>query len=171
MPNQQQTLATASCRCGNVEIKLFGTPITSVVCYCDDCQNGSRQIENLPNAEPILDSNGGATYALYRKDRIQCSKGAEFLRGYKIKDASATSRFVATCCNSFMNMSFDDARHWVPVHRARIQPDAPPLRMRICTKFKSGSGDLPGDVPSYPGYPLKFMGKLIAAWIPMLLRR
>jgi hypothetical protein len=36
---------TASCSCGSVELEAIGAPITSVVCYCDDCQEGSRQIE------------------------------------------------------------------------------------------------------------------------------
>ena len=36
---------TAACACGRVELKAIGAPITSVVCYCDDCQEGSRQID------------------------------------------------------------------------------------------------------------------------------
>jgi hypothetical protein len=44
--------------------------------------------------------------------------------------------------------------------------------MRICTKFSSESSDIPSDVPSYPTFsPLKFMAKLVAARIAMLIRR
>ena len=171
MSDSQSPPATASCSCGSVQLEATGTPTTSVVCYCDDCQAGARQIEALPNARSIRDSDCGTAYVLYSKDRVLCSKGAELLRGYKLKEKSATNRLVATCCNSLMFMSFSDARHWVNVHRAQFQGGVPPLDMRICTKFSPTKHAIPKDVPSYPGYPLRFMGKLIAAWIPMLLRR
>jgi len=61
---------TASCSCGSVELEAVGAPIASVVCYCDDCQEGSRQIEALPNARPVQDPDGGTAYVLYRKDRV-----------------------------------------------------------------------------------------------------
>src|ERR1700757_577 len=91
---------TARCSCGGVEIEAFGTPITSAVCYCDSCQEGSRQIEALTNAVPVLGPDGGTAYVLYRKDRIKYSKGAQLLESYKIDEKSTTSRVVATCCNS-----------------------------------------------------------------------
>jgi len=40
----------ATCICGSVEIEVVGTPIASVVCYCNDCQEGARNIEALPGA-------------------------------------------------------------------------------------------------------------------------
>ena len=166
-----QKIATASCSCGSVELEAIGAPITSVVCYCDDCQEGSRQIEALPNARAVRDPDGGTAYVLYRKDRVQCSRGSHLLQRHKIKEKSATNRLFATCCNSAMFMAFDDARHWVPVYRARLQGDVTSLQMRICTKFAPEKSDISSDVPSYPGYPLKFMAKLVAAWIPMLFRR
>ena len=159
----------ARCFCGTVELELIGTPIASVVCYCDDCQEGSRQIEELPNGRAARDPDGGNAYVLYRKDRVQYSKGTHRLQGYRIREKSATNRLVATCCNSPMLMSFGDARHWAPVYRARLQGDIPSLQMRICTKFAPGKSDLPNDPPSYPGYPLKFMAKLVGARISVLL--
>ena len=99
------------CSCGNVEIETLGAPMTSVVCYCDDCQKGSRQIEALTNAVPVLGPDGGTAYVLYRKDRVKYLKGAELLKGYKIDEKSTTSRVVATCCNSAMIMRFEDAKH------------------------------------------------------------
>lgn len=161
----------ARCLCGNVEFETIGAPITSVACYCNDCQEGSRQIDALPNARPVLEPDGGTAYVLYRKDRVKCSRGDGLLMSHKIREKSATNRVVATCCNSAVLMNFDDARHWVPVYRARFQGDAPPLQMRICTKFKPENSDVRSDVPSYSGYPLTFMAKLVAAWIPMLLHR
>jgi hypothetical protein len=67
--------------------------------------------------------------------------------------------------------NFDDGRHWVSMYRARFQGDIPPLQMRICTKFKPENGDVPSDVPSYSTFPLKFLAKLLADRIAMLLHR
>jgi hypothetical protein len=49
---------TASCACGRVELAAIGAPIVSNVCYCRDCQQGSRQIEALPNAGLVRDPDG-----------------------------------------------------------------------------------------------------------------
>jgi hypothetical protein len=159
------------CSCGNVEIETFGVPITSVVCYCDSCQEGSRQIEALTNAVPILGPDGGTAYVLYRKDRVKYLKGADLLKGYKIDEKSTTSRVVATCCNSAMVMRFDDAKHWVPVYRGRFQGDIPPLQWRICTKFKPENAEIPKDISSSTMYPAGFMLKLLASKLSMLLGR
>ncbi len=97
----------ASCACGAVELEAFGKPIVSSVCYCSDCQKGAAQIEALPHAGPVRDPDGGTAYILYRKDRIACTKGAERLKSYKLKETSATNRVVATCCNSAMFLNFD----------------------------------------------------------------
>jgi hypothetical protein len=162
---------TASCACGRVELEAIGAPITSVVCYCDDCQEGSRQIEALPDAGPVQDTDGGTAYIVYRKDRVKCSRGAPLLKSYKIREKSATNRVVASCCNSAMFLNFDDGKHWVSMHRARFQGDLLPLQMRICTKFKPENGDAPSDVPRYSGFPLKFLAKLLAARIAMMIDR
>ena len=164
-------MRTARCSCGSVVIEAFGAPMTSVVCYCDSCQKGSRQIEALTKAVPILDPDGGTAYILYRKDRITYSKGAELLKGYKIEEKSATSRVVARCCNSAMVMRFDDAKHWVPMYRARFQGDLPPLQWRICTKFKPATARIPTDIPSSAMYPAGFMWKLLASRLSMLFNR
>ena len=70
-----------------------------------------------------------------------------------------------------MFLNFDDRKHWVSIYRARFQGDVPPLQMRICTKFKPENGDVPRDVPGYASFPLKFLAKLLAARIAMLLHR
>jgi hypothetical protein len=49
--------------------------------------------------------------------------------------------------------------------------DLPPLQMRICTKYKSPDVVLSDDVPSYPGYPLRLVAKLLASGAAILLRR
>lgn len=161
--------ATARCSCGSVELEAIGAPIVSAVCYCDDCQEGSRLIEALPNARPVRDPDGGTAYLVYRKDRVKCSRGTQFLQGHKIREKSPTNRVVATCCNSAMFLNFDDGKHWVDIYRARFQGDIPPLQMRIFTKFKAENADMPNDVPSYPAFSLRFLAKLLAARIAMLL--
>jgi len=93
------------------------------------------------------------------------------MKGHKIRQKSATNRVVATCCNSPMMLNFDDSKWWISVYRARFQGDLPPLEMRICTKFKPEKSDIPNDVPGYPTFPLKFLAKLLAARIAMLLHR
>ncbi len=162
---------TARCRCGGVEIEAIGAPIVSTVCYCADCQTGSRQIEALPTAGDVRDADGGTAYILFRKDRLKCSKGAALLKGYKIKAGSVTNRLVATCCNSAMVMNFDKGPFWVSAYRARFQGDLPPLDMRICTRSRPGGVAIPTDTPSYPGYPPALMLKLLTSGLAMWLRR
>jgi hypothetical protein len=165
------TAMKASCACGGVELETSGTPLTSAVCYCDDCQEGARLIEALPGAGPVQDRDGGTAYVMYRKDRVRWTKGSALLKSYKIKEASATKRIVAACCNSAMLLKFDDGKHWVDVYRARLSGDVPPVEMRVFTKFKPDKGGLAGDVPSYATFSLKLVIKLLAARIAMMLGR
>lgn len=169
-PSLAQAL-TASCACGRVALEASGRPIACAVCYCDDCQAGSRAIEALPGAGPVLEPDGGTAYVLYRKDRVRCTRGAELLQPTKLRPGSATSRVVATCCNTAMLVTFDDAKHWVDVYRARVAGAPPPLEMRVCTRFRPAGSELPGDVPAYARFPLAFIGRLLAARLAMLLGR
>lgn len=70
-----------------------------------------------------------------------------------------------------MFLNFDDGKHWVSVYRSRFRGDAPPVQMRICMKFGPEGGGVPGDARGYPGFPLRFVTKLVAARISMLLHR
>jgi hypothetical protein len=162
---------TATCACGGVEITATGDPIGSNVCYCDDCRNGADLLEGLPNAATMRDPDGGTAYILFRKDRIACSRGAEHLKSYKLRETSVTNRVVAGCCNSAMFMNFDSGPHWVSAYRARFHGELPPLQARICTKFMPEGTVFPGDVPSYRGYPPGFVFKLLASRAAMLLGR
>ena len=164
-------LHTARCTCGNVEIEMRGAPIVSAVCHCDDCQAGSRQLEALPGAAKILDAGAGTPYVLYRNDRIACTKGEHLLVGHKLNEKSATSRLVASCCNAAMLVRFDDIRHWTSVYRDRFAGDAPPLEMRVNTKFKPKGIELPDDLPRYASISLGFAAKLAGARIAMLFGR
>lgn len=171
MPKTPNPAMIARCACGGVELEAFGAPIASVVCYCDDCQEGARRLELLPDAGPVADPDGGAAYVLYRTDRVRYAKGAHLLEAHKIEAASPTNRLVAACCHAAMAMTFDDTRHWTPVFRARFQGEPPPLQWRICTKFKSAGVPLPGDAPSSAGYPFGFMARLLTSFAAMRLGR
>jgi hypothetical protein len=158
----------SSCICGSVLLEAFGPPIITVACHCSDCRAAARQIEALPEAAPVLDLSGGTAFLLFRKDRIQPARGADRLRGLKLKPSSATSRYIATCCNAMMYLGFDDSKHWVSMNRARFQGDVPAVRMRICTRSVS-SGTLPTDLPCYPGYPMPFISRLMLTRLAMLV--
>ncbi|MGH8317576.1 MAG: GFA family protein [Steroidobacteraceae bacterium] len=161
---------TARCACGRVLLKLMGAPIVTVVCYCDDCQEGARRIESMSDASPVKDADGGTAYLAYRKDRLEYAAGREYLLAHKLRPASTTHRVVASCCHSAMYLGFDDSKHWVDVYRSRLQGAVPPLQMRICTRFALRPEAVPGDVPRHAGYPFGLIARLMAARIAMMLR-
>jgi hypothetical protein len=167
MPSTLQQTRTARCACGSVELETTGAPIFGAACYCADCQEAGRQIGQLPDAPRVLGPDGGTDFLLYRKDRVKYIKGAELLFDHRLKEASVTRRVVAKCCNSAMFLDFQKG-HWFSVYRARFAGDAPPLQMRVQTKSRPQTAGDPGDIPSYAGYPPKFMLKLVAARIAML---
>jgi hypothetical protein len=158
-----------SCSCGKVEWEATGAPILAVACYCDDCQEGSRRIEALPNAPPVRDGDGATEYLLYRKDRLKCSKGRELLQELRLREKSPTKRVVAGCCNSAMYVDFEKG-HWMSVYRARFTGAVPPLQMRIQTRFKPTNSDPSNNVPAYAGFPFRIISKLLFARVAMLLR-
>ena len=167
MAANAQTSTTLQCACGKVEIAAVGAPILTVACHCEDCREGGRRIEALPEAPRIVDADGGTGYVLYRKDRISSVRGAEFLQSHKLRAQSITNRVVASCCNSGLYVNFDSGPHWVSLYRARLGAAAPPLEMRINTKSKA----VDAGVPSFEGFPVKVALKLVAARIAMLARR
>lgn len=168
MPSTDHTIV--QCACGSVDIDVAGEPTLGAACYCDDCQKGARQIEALPGASPIMGADGGTDLLLFRKDRMQCSKGSDLLRDYRIKDGSPTRRVVATCCNSAMFLDFQKG-HWFSVYRTRFGNDAPPITVRIQTKYRPENSSIASKIPEYKSYPLKFIAKLMAARIGMLFGR
>jgi hypothetical protein len=167
----RNSLTTIRCNCGSVVLELAGKPIITSVCYCDDCQAGAGTIEALPNAAPVRDPDGGTAYVIYRKDRVKCVAGAELLKSYKLDQKTATNRVVASCCNSAMMLNFDDSKHWVDVYRKRFTENAPPVEMRVCTRFAPGNLAPADGVPSYPGFAPRFIVKLLAARLAMLIGR
>lgn len=161
----------ARCNCGQVEIEAWGKPIASVICHCDDCQAAGHMLEALPDAPPVLDARGGTANVLYRKDRVVPTKGWHLLEAHKLTPGSKTNRMVAKCCNSPMAVTFDDARHWVPLYRDRLNGSVPPVEWRICTRFVPEGAALPTDVPSHAMYPFGMMAGLALSAVGMLLDR
>ena len=109
----------AACICGGVEIEVVGTPITSVVCYCDDCQAGSERLAATANSAPLAGADGGTEFMVFRRDRIACTRGADRLQAMRLTDASKTRRMIAGCCATPMYLAFDDKRPWVSAFRGR----------------------------------------------------
>jgi hypothetical protein len=159
----------SSCACGRVQCQAVGAPIVSLVCYCDDCQEGAREIGALPNAASFCDVDGGTPYLTYRDDRFKCSSGQELLVGYKIKESAPTRRMVASCCNSAMFLKFAPG-FWVSAYRARFEgDDLPPIEMRAQIERRRAGTALPGDAPCYRGFPMRLFAKIISARVSMLL--
>lgn len=169
MTQNRDRLVIARCRCGQVEIEARGKPIACVICHCDDCQAAGLELAALPGAPAVLDNWGGTANVLYRKDRLHFSRGTELLVGHKLRPGSATNRVVAGCCNTPMAITFDDARHWVPLYRDRLSGAVPPVQWRICTKFVPPGTNLPPDVPAHSIYPLGMMAGLALSALAMLL--
>jgi hypothetical protein len=167
---KQHKHLSAACQCGKVKFEGVGPPILTASCYCTSCQEAGHQFEQLASAPPLLDSDSGTSVVLYRKDRVRCVIGQEYLEERRLKPDSPTRRVLATCCNSAMFLDFTKG-HWLSMFRNRFPTGAPPLEMRVMTKERRVGVELADDLPNYRGHSGKFMLKLIAAWIAMGLRR
>lgn len=160
----------ARCACGQVELEAKGAPIASVVCYCDDCQEGSRRIEALPKAHPIRDAAGGTPYLHFRKDRVRVGKGADRLQDMRLKPNCSTRRVVTTCCDAPLFLDWEKG-HWFSVYRAPFGADAPAVEMRMEAKFSPNPDAIPKDAPVHKRIPLRLVGRLLKARVAMMLGR
>ncbi|MGF6172367.1 GFA family protein [Ensifer sp. 4252] len=160
----------ARCSCGQVQMRAVGKPIVATACYCASCRKAGALLEALPGAAPVLNSDGSTDFVLFRKDRINCVRGAERLREHRLTPTSKTRRVVATCCNAPMFLEFTSG-HWLTLYRQRLDEDArPPLEMRVMTRDRRADVSVMDDVPNYAGHSGKFMLKLIGAWAAMAFR-
>ena len=157
------------CSCGQVEFEANGRPILTSVCYCDDCQRASRQLESLPGAPPLLGPDGGTQYILYRKDRVVFSKGKELLQDHRLEGEAFTKRVVASCCNSAMYLEYEKG-HWVSIYRDRFIGATPPIQMRIQTQYKPEGATIPNDAPSFKAFPPRFIFRLLWSRLARLVR-
>ena len=147
-----------------------GAPIVSAECFCRDCQSAGAYLQSLPVTPPTLDESGATRYLLYRKDRVRCKRGKEFLREHRLSADSKTRRVVATCCNTPMFADFTSG-HWLSVYGG-LWPvgSLPALQIRIMTRSRPEGVVLPDDVPNANGFPLSVFAKLFRAWVAMGFR-
>ncbi len=157
-----------ACVCGHVICEAKAAPIATVICCCDDCQQAAHAIEALPAAPAILDPFGGTKLTLFRQDRFICVQGEDALVPRKLREASVTNRFVASCCNTFIYLGFDKGPHWVSVWTNRLPAPQPPAEMRVMTKYSPNVAAIPGDIPNARSFAFGFLVKVLASRIPML---
>jgi hypothetical protein len=160
----------SSCICGRVKCRAIGAPIVSLVCYCDDCQRGAREIEALSNAAAFRDADGGTPLLAYRDDRFHCSDGEDLLVSHKLSEGAPTRRVAASCCNSAMFLKYAPG-FWTSAYRARFAGDLPPPDMRIQIEHRRADSPIPRDAPCCRGLPMRLYAKMIAARFSMLLGR
>jgi hypothetical protein len=120
---------------------------------------------------PAASVNGGTEFMLFRRDRIACTRGADRLQAMRLTDASKTRRMIAGCCATPMYLAFDDKRPWVSAFRASFGTDAPPVEMRICTRFRRSEEKVEDGLPSNSGYPPTMVVRILAAWPLTLFSR
>lgn len=166
MHGKQDTSVAVTCQCGTVILCASRSPILAASCYCSDCRRAGQEFESLASAPKVLDAEGGTPIVLYRKDRVRCETGKEYLEEHRLKPDSPTRRIIATCCYSPMFLDFTKG-HWLSIYRKRLPNNVPPIEMRIMTKERRPDATLADDVPNYDGYPGIFMLKLILAWVAM----
>ena len=161
---------SAPCRCGKVELEIVGAPIMRGICYCASCQEAGRRYRAAPGADSGLAEDGGTDYVLYRKDRVRCVKGNRLFEERRLKPSSPTRRMYAHCCDTAMFLDFTKG-HWLAIYRGRIPSDMPPATMRMMTAERPEGVILPDDIPNYPAHSVKFILKLLGAWVAMGFRR
>ena len=162
----------ARCRCGAVEVEARAEPLVVAACYCDDCQAAGRQIADLfEDGTPPTTTDGGTEFMVFQRDRIACARGAQHLQATRLTEGSKTRRMIAGCCGAPMYMAFDDRRPWVSAFRSAFGAGAPPVEMRICTRFRRATEPLDDRIPSHAGYPPAMMLRILGAALAMLFRR
>ncbi|RDL52502.1 hypothetical protein BLJAPNOD_03662 [Ensifer sp. M14] len=170
MGRSESRTLNARCNCGQVQMRAVGRPIVTTACYCESCRKAGELFEALPGAGPALNSDGSTDFVLFRKDRIDCTLGADQLREHRLTPTSKTRRVVATCCNTPMFLEFTGG-HWLTLYRQRLDPrDRPPVQMRVMTRDRQAGVTIADGLPSYAGHSGKFMLKLMGAWAAMAFR-
>jgi hypothetical protein len=163
----------APCRCGKVELEIAASPILRGICYCSNCREAGLAHQAVPGADICVAPDGGTDYVLYRKDRVRCISGGEFLEARRLKPASPTLRMFARCCNTAMYLDFTKG-HWLSIYRGRLPDDMPPATMRIMIAERPEGVSLPDDMANYAGFPSPtgrpFL-KLLGAWMAMGFKR
>jgi hypothetical protein len=147
-----------------VALEASGPPILAAACYCADCRRAGEGFAALPGAPALMDENGGTPVMLFRKDRVRCVRGRDLLEDHRLTPASPTRRVLARCCNSPMFGDFTKG-HWLSLYRARFADGGMAPQMRIMTKSRRPGVVLDDTVPNHPGFPPRFLFKLLLEWV------
>ncbi|WP_133648242.1 GFA family protein [Paraburkholderia flava] len=156
------------CQCGTVEISAWAQPMMVSTCYCDDCQAAGQRHAASGSSAPMSGADGGTEFMVFRRGSIACTRGADLLQPAKLTSHTKTRRMIASCCATPMYVAFDDKRPWVSAFRAPFGADAPPVEMRICTRFRRAEEAVDDGVRSHSGYPPAMMVRILAA-LPVVL--
>lgn len=165
-----KTSYTSTCTCGQVALKVTGSPILTAACYCESCRAAGRRFEQAPRAPSVLNADGGVDYSLFRKDRVTIVQGGSRLQAYRLTEASPTRRVVAACCNAPMFLDFTSG-HWLSLYRDRLPKAAPPVEIAVMTGDLPAGYPFPSGMPAYSARPPRFMFKLLASFAAMGFRR
>lgn len=149
---------------------LERSPIMTVACYCNSCQQASEYLQKLDGAPVMAEDDGSTHFIMHRKDRLHCERGEEHLREYRLTAKSTTRRVVASCCNTPMFLEMANG-HWLSVYRQTIdQKDQPPIELRTMTADRRLNVEFNDNIPSPKKHTIDFMWKLMSAWIAMGFR-
>jgi hypothetical protein len=159
-----------TCACGEVELVVEKTPITSVECYCNSCRTAGMRLQHLPGAQTVLGPHGATRFVLYRKDRVRFTAGHDRMKEFRLSPDARTRRVVASCCNTPLFLEFESG-HWLSLYGGLWSEDTlPPLEMRTMTGDLADASVLPGNVPNLKHQSFPFFAKLLKAWIGMNFR-
>lgn len=156
-----------ACRCGKVHLQVEKSPIIVSECHCTSCRTAGAKLQTLPDAQKLLEANGGTQFVLYRKDRVRFTKGAELLREFRLSPEAPTRRVVASCCNTAIFLEFEHG-HWLSLYGHLWPKDAmPQLDLRTMVSDRADGSALSDDVPSGKRATAGFYARLLGAWIAM----
>ena len=155
------------CACGEVHLTVDRGPIVSVECCCTSCRTAGGVLEKMPGAPRIMGQNAATQLVLYRKDRVQFTKGTALLQEYRLKPNSPTRRIVAGCCNTPICLDFTKG-HWLSLY-GTLWPahTAPAIQMRTMAGDAPEGTILSEDVPNHKRFALSLLVKLLIAWVAM----
>jgi len=162
-------MTTLSCQCGETRLTLSGPPILAVDCCCTSCRSAATRLGALEGAPNIAGPFGETHFVLYRKDRVKLPATAA-MRAFRLTPESATRRVLAPCCATPLFLEFDGG-HWLSLYGS-LWPagTAPKPELRTMTGDLPDPTVLPLDVPNARSHSVRFMWKLLTAWIAMGFR-
>jgi hypothetical protein len=163
-------MTALSCTCGHVRLWVHGNPIMTTECHCTSCREAGARLESLDNVPRFRETNGGTTFVMYRKDRVEVVDGAERLDAFRLKPDAPSRRIVATCCNTPVFLEFKGG-HWLSIYSSVWPVDGMPrAELRTMTKDLPDANVLDDTIKNSRTQSGVFFAKLLGAWIAMGFR-